>query len=118
IMRKKLVELLKMEFDNVFETFGYLTKYFRVKLGLCKSHCNDAFVISHNPHAQQSNVEYLFKKVRRHNRQIHKSKPNKGGVRKRNQSKYIINGFRRLIKYYIMILFVLSQANAVVDISS
>ena len=118
IMRKKLVELLKMEFDNVFETFGYLTKYFREKLGLCKSHCNDAFVISHNPHAQQSNVEYLFKKVRRHNRQIHKSKPNKGGVRKRNQSKYIINGFRRLIKYYIMILFVLSQANAVADISS
>ena len=98
IMRKKLVETLKLEFENVFETFGYLTKYIREKLGLCKSHCNDAFVISHNLNAKQSNVEYLFKKVRRHNRQIHKSKPSKGGVRKRNQSKYIINGFRRFDK--------------------
>ena len=98
IMRKKLVESLRMEFVNVFETFGYLTKYIREKLGLCKSHCNDAFVISHNFNAQQSNVEYLFKKVRRHNRQIHKAKPSKGGVRKRNQSNYIINGFRRFDK--------------------
>ncbi len=98
IMRKKLVESLRMEFVNVFETFGYLTKYIREKLGLCKSHCNDAFVISHNFHAQQSNVEYVFKKVRRHNRQIHKAKPSKGGVRKRNQSNYIINGFRRFDK--------------------
>ncbi|MBQ2637439.1 MAG: HNH endonuclease [Methanobrevibacter sp.] len=98
IMRKKLVESLKLEFNNVFETFGYLTKYIREKLGLCKSHCNDAFVISHNHHAQQSNVEYLFKKVRRHNRQIHKAKPSKGGKRQRTQSHYIVNGFRRFDK--------------------
>jgi hypothetical protein len=84
IMRKRLLQSLKNEFDNVFETFGYLTKYVREKLGLVKSHCNDAFVISHNLNAEQSNVEYLYKKVRRHNRQIHKSKPSKGGKRKRN----------------------------------
>lgn len=34
----------------------------------------------------------------RHNRQIHKSKPGKGGLRKRNQSPYIVNGFRRFDK--------------------
>ena len=98
IMRKRLVELLKNEFDNVFETFGYLTKYHREKLGMNKSHCNDAFVISHNFNAEQSHVEFLYRKVRRHNRQIHKSKPGKGGIRKRNQSPYIVNGFRRFDK--------------------
>ena len=98
IMRKRLLQSLKNEFDNVFETFGYLTKYVREKLGLVKSHCNDAFVISHNLNAEQSNVEYLYKKVRRHNRQIHKSKPSKGGKRKRNQSPYIVNGYRRYDK--------------------
>jgi N6-L-threonylcarbamoyladenine synthase len=98
IMRKRLVELLKNEFDNVYETFGYLTKYHREKLGMSKSHFNDAFVISHNFNAEQSNVEFLYRKVRRHNRQIHKSKPGKGGIRKRNQSPYIVNGFRRFDK--------------------
>ena len=43
-------------------------------------------------------VEYLYKKVRRHNRQIHKSKPRKGGKRQRTQSPYIVNGFRRYDK--------------------
>ena len=98
IMRKRLVQSLKNEFSNVFETFGYLTKYTREKLGLVKSHCNDAFVISHNLDAEQSNVEYSYKKVRRHNRQIHKFKPSKGGKRKCNQSPYIVNGFRRYDK--------------------
>ena len=97
-MRKRLVQSLKNEFRNVFETFGYLTKYTREKLGLIKSHCNDAFVISNNLDAEQSDVEYLYKKVRRHNRQIHKSKPRKGGKRQRTQSPYIVNGFRRYDK--------------------
>ena len=98
IIRKRLMELLKKEFDNVHETFGYLTKYNREKLGIPKSHCNDAFIISHNPQAEQSSIEYLFKKVRRHNRQIHKAKPSKGGKRRKNQSHYIINDFRRYDK--------------------
>lgn len=98
IMRKQLVELLNDEFECVFETFGYLTKYNREKLGLGKSHSNDAFVISHNFNAKQFDVEFLFRKVRRHNRQLHKSKPSKGGKRKRNQSSYIVNGFRRFDK--------------------
>ena len=98
IMRKGLVESLKKEFCNVFETYGYQTKYVREKTGIVKSHSNDAFVISHNLDAKRLDVEYLYKKVRRHNRQIHKSKPSKGGKRKRNQSPYIVNGFRRFDK--------------------
>ena len=98
IMRKRLVELLKDEFSNVFETFGYLTKFNREKLRLCKSHCIDAFVISHNFDAKLSSVEFRFRKVRRHNRQLHKAKPGKGGKRQRTQSNYIVNGFRRFDK--------------------
>lgn len=98
IMRSRLVEELRLEFGNVFETFGYLTKYNREKLGIEKSHSNDAFVISHNFNAVRSGVEYCYRKIRRHNRQIHKAKPGKGGVRKRNQSSYIVNGFRRFDK--------------------
>lgn len=98
IMRKRLVRILKNEFANVFETYGYLTKFNREKLGLSKSHCNDAFIISHNFNAQQSNVMFQFRKVRRHNRQIHKAKPGKGAIRQRNQSPYIVNGFRRYDK--------------------
>lgn len=98
VMRKRIVELLKDEFDNVFETFGYLTKFNREKLGLCKSHCMDAFVISHNFNARLSSGEFLLRKVRRHNRQLHKAKPSKDGKRQRNQSSYIVNGFRRFDK--------------------
>lgn len=98
VMRKRLISSLKNIYDNIFETFGYLTKYNREKLGICKSHSNDAFVISHNFNAERLDVEYQYKKVRRHNRQLHKSKPSKGGIRRRNQSSYVVNGFRRFDK--------------------
>ena len=41
---------------------------------------------------------YLYKKVRCHNRQIHKFKTLKGGIRKLNQAPYIIHGSDCLIK--------------------
>ena len=101
IMRRRVIETLHDEYDNVSETYGYITKYNREKLGIGKSHSNDAFVISQNLDAQRLDVEYLMRKVRRHNRQIHKYKPSKGGKRKRNQLSYIVNGFRRYdqVKY-------------------
>ena len=37
---------------------------------------------------------YLIKSVRHHNRQIHKSTINKGGVRKLNQAPKYVKGFR------------------------
>lgn len=98
IIRSRLVEELRLEFGNVFETFGYLTKYNRERLNISKSHSSDAFVISHNFNAERIDVEYQYKKVRRHNRQLYKSKPSKGGKRRRNQSNYVVNGFRRFDK--------------------
>ena len=97
-MRKKLIQQLKKDFNNVFETLGYLTKYGMEKLGIDKSHVNDAFIISHNPNTKRLDVEYCYRKVRRHNRSIHKNKPCKGGIRKRNQSSYIVNDYRRFDK--------------------
>lgn len=114
IMRKKLVETLKTKYDNVTETFGYITKYYREKLGITKSHSNDAYVIGQNFDAEALDTEYLFRKVRRHNRQIHKTKPAKGGKRKRNQSAYIVNGFRRYdkVKYKDQTCFITGKRSS------
>lgn len=39
-------------------------------------------------------LELHIKKVRCHNRQIHKCGILKGGIRKRNQAEYLVKGFR------------------------
>ena len=95
IMRNTLLERLKKEVDvPVMMTYGYITKYWREKVGLEKSHINDAICISKHPYAKPLNTYYLTKAVRRHNRQIHKANFSKGGIRKRNQAPYLVKGFR------------------------
>lgn len=95
VMRKTLLERLKKEVDvSVTETYGYITKYWREKVGLEKSHINDAICISKHPYAKPLDTYYLTKAVRHHNRQIHKAKISKGGIRKRNQTPYLVKGFR------------------------
>ena len=95
VMRKTLLERLKKEVDvPVTETYGYITKYWRKKAGLEKSHINDAICISKHPYAKPLNTYYLAKAVRHHNRQIHKAKISKGGIRKRNQAPYLVKRFR------------------------
>lgn len=74
IMRKTLLERLKKEIDvPVAGTYGYITKYWRERAGLEKSHINDAICISKYPYAKPLDTYYLTKVVRNHNRQIHKS---------------------------------------------
>lgn len=46
------------------------------------------------PLSQSDGVVFYQKKVRCHNRQIHKCKILKDGVRKRNQAPYLVKGFR------------------------
>ena len=50
--------------------------------------------ISGNPYAEPAEEIFCMRKVRRHNRQIHKATINKGGVRKRNQAPYEVKNFR------------------------
>ena len=61
-IRWKLVSLLACQW-----TYGYITKYNRVKLGLEKSHSNDAFVVA-GGNGQQRTIEYSLNQIRRNNR--------------------------------------------------
>lgn len=94
IMRWSFYNKLKEIYPNVQMTYGYITKNTRIKYGLGKSHRIDARCISGNPQATLPNEYYYQKKVRCHNRQIHKLTIVKNGYRKRNQLPYIICGFR------------------------
>ena len=95
IMRSTLLERLKKEVNvPVMMTYGYITKYWREKVGLEKSHINDAICISKHPYAKPLDTYYLTKAVRHHNRQIYKANFSKGGIRKRNQAPYLVKGYR------------------------
>ena len=94
IMRNTLLERLKKEVSvPVMMTYGYITKYWREKADLEKSHINDAICISKHPYTKPLDTYYLTKVVRHHNRQIHKANFSKGGIRKRNQAPYLVKGF-------------------------
>lgn len=94
IMKWKLLDKLKSLFPNVSMTFGYITKYNRIHNNIEKSHISDAFVISKNFEAKRLGYYFKEKLVRRHNRQIHKTKILKGGKKKMNQAPFKVFGFR------------------------
>lgn len=94
IMRWALCNRLKEIYPNVNITFGYITKNTRIAHNLPKDHYIDARCISGNPLAKPLGSVFYQKKVRCHNRQIHKSNTSKCGYRKRNQVEYKIKGFR------------------------
>jgi N6-L-threonylcarbamoyladenine synthase len=94
IMRWSFYDKLKELYQNVSLTYGYITKNTRIKNGLPKDHYIDARCISGNPKAISDGIVYYQKKVRCHNRRIHKNTILKGGYRKRNQAPYVVKGFR------------------------
>lgn len=94
IMRWAFYDRLKEKYDDVSMTYGYITKNTRIKNGLPKKHYVDARCISGNPVAEPLGYYYYTKKVRCHNRQIHKTKILKGGKKKMNQAPYQVKGFR------------------------
>lgn len=94
IMRWAFYNKLKEIYPNVNLTYGYITKNTRIKNSLPKEHYTDARCISGNPKAISNGTVYYQKKVRCHNRQIHKNTILKGSIRKRNQAPYDVMGFR------------------------
>jgi N6-L-threonylcarbamoyladenine synthase len=94
IMRWAFYNELKDRYENVSHTYGYITKNTRIKAGLDKGHAVDARCIAGHPNAIPADCVYHFKKVRRHNRKIHKANIVKGGKKKRNQAEYLVKGFR------------------------
>ena len=96
IMRKTLLERLRNIFPetNICSTYGYITKYWREKKNIAKTHVNDAFVIAKNFEAERLEKSLLIVSKRQHNRQIHKCKINKGGKRKLNQTPKFVFGYQ------------------------
>jgi N6-L-threonylcarbamoyladenine synthase len=75
-------------------TFGYITKNIRIENNLSKTHYVDARCISGNHNAETLNYYYYQKKVRNHNRNLHKSTILKGGIRKSNQAPKYVYGYQ------------------------
>lgn len=98
IMRWTFYKALKQQYEAigipVHNTYGYITKNTRIKYDLPKEHYIDARCISGNPEAVPNGEVFYQKKIRRHNRQIHKLTIQKGGVRRRNQADYLVKGYR------------------------
>lgn len=95
IMRNTLLTRLRKELHiPVQNTYGYITKLLREQNDIKKSHVNDARCISKHPLAEPCSICYRTKAIRHHNRQIHKAKILKYGIRKANQAPYIVKGFR------------------------
>ena len=88
ILRKYLIENLRKTYKNVSYTYGYETKSKRIANSGERPQ-RGSRCISGNFSAKPDRI-YLYKKVRCHNRQIHKFKTLKGGIRKLNQSPYMI----------------------------
>lgn len=94
IMRWTFYKRLKAMYPNVKMTYGYITKNTRITNNLPKEHRIDALCIAKHPQAERNPEWYYQKKVRCHNRQIHKCTILKGGIRKRNTAPYKVKGFR------------------------
>ena len=104
IMRWTVLNRLKATYPSIKiqNTFGYLTKYKRIKYRIPKSHCADAFCIAGHLKARRLDGYYFQKQTRRHNRQIHKLMILKGGLRKKNQAPYEVKGFRLFDKVKVL----------------
>ena len=94
IMRWDLYNKLKETYPNVSITYGYITKSNRIKYCLAKEHYNDAYCIATNFKAKPLDTIIYQKKVRCHNRQIHKANFLKSGIKKLNQAPYLVHDFR------------------------
>lgn len=71
IVRQRLIDNIKENFPNLYvdSTYGYVTKYNRKKLGLEKTHVNDAFVIA-GGNDQIRSKPYEVKQTRRNDRSL------------------------------------------------
>jgi len=94
MVRWKLVDRLREAGFSVSHTYGYITKGRRVKMGLSKSHMNDAFVIANGGEQARYSSGYLINQVRKCNRKLYK------GSRShiRNTAPRYVEGFQRYDK--------------------
>lgn len=94
IMKWKLLDELSLVFPNVEKTYGYITKSSRIASKIEKSHINDAFCIAGNFRAVRKDNFIKMRKVRSHDRMLHKTCFAKGGKNIKTRGNYIVHGFR------------------------
>ena len=94
VMRWFICRKVKEVYPQLKLTYGFQTKHTRINCGLEKSHTVDARCISGNPLAKETDSVYLFKQVRKNNRQLHKLTIGKGGHRKANKAERFVKGFQ------------------------
>ena len=114
VMRWGFYNKLKEICPNVQLTYGYITKNTRISNKLEKDHNIDAYCIANNLNAELLSYHYYYKKVRCHNRQIHKANLLKGGKKKLNQAHYLVKGFRLFdkVKYQKNYYYIFGRRNS------
>lgn len=114
IMRWAFYNKLKELYPNVKLTYGYITKNIRIRNNLPKEHRVDALCITGKPLVKRLDSWYFIKKVRCHNRQIHKANILKGGNKKLNQAQFEVKGFRLFdkVRYQSKEYFVFGRRNS------
>ncbi len=80
--RWTLYNTIKERYENVQTTYGYITKYNRLQAHLPKAHHIDAKCITGFTTVPPMEQTVVKVKMRRHNRQLHRSTFGKGHVRK------------------------------------
>ena len=98
IMRWAVYDAAKVEFGNVYFTYGYVTKHGRIQHGIEKSHTADAFCISGNLAAERLGTFFKCRLLPRHTRALHVCNPKKGGIRRSAVANHWI-GKSRLQRY-------------------
>ena len=95
VTAERIFEEVKKRFPyaQIKKTYGYITRYNRVKNNVDKTHANDALVISKNFNAEPSSQIIVVKRIRRHNRQLYKKNTLKHGIKKRNQAAHYVKGY-------------------------
>ncbi|HEY5561316.1 MAG TPA: RNA-guided endonuclease IscB [Clostridiaceae bacterium] len=72
MIRWYLVNKLKESHNNIYSTYGYITKNHRIENKIEKAHCNDAFAITKGINQVRSIEIYNVEQVRRNNRSLEK----------------------------------------------
>ena len=81
------------KYPNVKMTYGYITKYNRIKAGLPKAHHIDAKCITGFAQVPSFDTTVVKTKMRRHNRQLHRATFSKDHVRKAASLPTVMFGF-------------------------
>ena len=92
--RWTLYNAINDKYSNVKMTYGYITKYNRIRAGLPKAHHIDAKCITGFAQVPSFDTTVVKTKMRRHNRQLHRATFSKGHIRKAASLPTVMFGFR------------------------